>query len=229
VTERCRVWVYAQPLDGELSVENFALRECAMPEPKDGETLVRVKLINLHSATRNRMLGGSTKLGETDLSNYACAQELRSRDPVFREGDLIACQAGWQDHEIIRSDDAAIGYPAPSAAVQALNRTRSQWTYVFRPEMAAAWSPAVLMDVFGTSGMTAWFGLRQCGPVTPTDVVAVGGTTGSVGAIIAQLAKAAGAHVIGFARDDRCRWVVDTLGLDHCLDYAAADLDERIG
>jgi NADPH-dependent curcumin reductase CurA len=217
-----RRWVYARPIeDDTLRLEQFALVEAAVPELSDGEALVRVKLVNIHSSTRARMARGLTALGETDFSNYACAQVIASRDPAFREGDVIACQAGWQDYQVIRGQDGPVHYAPPQELVKALNGTNSQWCYVFRPAMVKMWPAEVLMEMFGTSGMTAYFGLRECGPIVPRDRVAVAGATGSVGSIAAQLAKIAGAYVVGFAGGaERCRWVVETLGLDACLDYA---------
>jgi NADPH-dependent curcumin reductase CurA len=42
--------------------------------------------------------------------------------------------------------------------------------------------------------------------------------------VLEQLAKIAGAYIVGFAGGaDRCRWVVETLGLDACVDYRAED------
>ncbi|MDB5479581.1 MAG: hypothetical protein JWO83_634 [Caulobacteraceae bacterium] len=225
-----RRWVYARPIeDDTLRLEQFALVEAAVPELSDGEALVRVKLVNIHSSTRARMARGLTALGETDFSNYACAQVIASRDPAFREGDVIACQAGWQDYQVIRGQDGPVHYAPPQELVKALNGTNSQWCYVFRPAMVKMWPAEVLMEMFGTSGMTAYFGLRECGPIVPRDRVAVAGATGSVGSIAAQLAKIAGAYVVGFAGGaERCRWVVETLGLDACLDYRADDFEEQL-
>jgi len=63
----------------------------------------------------------------------------------------------------------------------------------------------------------------------PSDAVLVAGATGSVGSIAAQLARIAGAYVVGFAGgDDRCTWAKETLGLDNCIDYRAADLVDRL-
>jgi len=79
-----------------------------------------------------------------------------------------------------------------------------------------------LMEMFGTSGMTAYFGMRECGPLMPRDCVAVAAATGSVGSIVAQLAKIAGCYVVGFGGGaDRCDWVLETLGIDKCIDYTA--------
>lgn len=230
MTDRYRQWVIARPLEGDdLTTDLFELREQPLPTLAEGQALVRVKLINIHSATRVRIARGATAVGDTDLTNYACAEVLQSRDKTFREGDLIACQAGWQDYQIVSSESRAILYPPPSELVKALNGTNSQWNYVFRPAMAKMWSPEILMDVFGTSGMTAYFGLRECGPLTPRDCVAIAGASGSVGSIAVQIAKIAGCYVVGFAGgEERCRWVVETLGADKCLDYRAPDFADRL-
>jgi len=225
-----RQWVYAQPMAADtLGPEQFALRELPLPELQAGQALVRVKLINIHSATRTRMANGATKLGDTDYSNYACAEVVASRDPAFQEGDTIACQAGWQDYQIISSADKSVGYGPPSELLKALNRTNSQWCYAFRPAMVKMWPAEVLMEMFGTSGMTAYFGLRESGPLMPRDNVAVAGTTGSVGSIAAQLAKIAGCYVVGFAGGpERCAWVMQTLGIDQCIDYRANDFEAQL-
>jgi len=212
-----------------LGLEQFSLRELPIPDLKPGQALVRVKLINIHSGTRWRMAVGSTELGATDRTNYACAEVIHSRDPVFKEGDVVACQAGWQEYQVISSEDASVGYGPPSALVKTLNRTNSQWTYVFRPAMVEMWPPEVLMEMFGTSGMTAYFGTRECGPLMPRDRVAVAAASGSVGSIAAQLARIAGCHVVGFAGGaDRCGWVREALRIQRCIDYKAHDFPQQL-
>lgn len=225
-----RQWIFAKPMVNDVvGRDQFELREAPIPELKEGQALVRVKLINIHSGTRARMGNGMTKLGDTDRSNYACAEVIQSRDKTFREGDVIACQAGWQDYQVVSSEDGSVGYGPASELVKALHGTNSQWSYVFRPAMVKMWSPEVLMEMFGTSGMTAYFGMRECGPLMPKNTVAVAGATGSVGSIAAQLAKIAGCYVVGFGGGaDRCKWVVDTLGIDKCIDYRAKDFDKQL-
>src|SRR5689334_5347356 len=107
-------------LDDVLEPNRFACRELPVPELAEGQALVCVKLINIHANTRLRMTLGAIALGETDPANYACAEVVQSRDPAFREGDIIACQARWQDYAVISSQDAAIGYGAANEATRAL-------------------------------------------------------------------------------------------------------------
>jgi len=174
MTETFRQWIHARPMsDDTIGPDQFEMRTLPVPVLQEGEALVRVKLINLHSATRTRMASGAVPIGDTDRSNYACAEVLASRDPVFAVGNVVACQAGWQELQVIRSVDGNLsGYPPPNDAVRALNRTNSQWCYTFRPALAERWPAEVLMEVFHTSGMTAYFGLRQCGPIGPGSQVA---------------------------------------------------------
>jgi NADPH-dependent curcumin reductase CurA len=225
-----RQWIVARPPAGDIvEPDLFALRELPVPELAAGQALARVKLINIHANTRLRLARGLVAAGSTDPSNYACAEIVQSRDPAFKEGDLIACQAGWQEFQIVNSRDGPVGHGARSPLVEALNGTCSPWTYVFRPAITRMWPADVLMDVLGSSGMTAYFGLRECGPLTPRDRVAVAGATGSVGAIAAQLARQAGCQVVGFGGGpDRCRRAVEILRIDDCLDYRAADFAHRL-
>jgi NADPH-dependent curcumin reductase CurA len=67
-----------------------------MPTLQDGQALVRVRLINIHSATRLRIARRSIAIGETDPNNYALGEVVLSRDPAFAVGAVVACQAGWQ-------------------------------------------------------------------------------------------------------------------------------------
>lgn len=223
-------WVVAKaPQDDDLTLDHFRHERVEMPQLEEGQALVRVRLVNIHSATRLRMARGLIREGETDRNNYACAQVVASRDERFTVGDLIACQAGWQEYDVISSSDLPVGFPEPHELVKALNGTRSAWNYVMRPALARMWPTSVLMDIFGTSGMTAWFGAREYGPLMPVDRVLVAAATGSVGSIFAQLAKIAGCHVVGLAGGaDRCRWVMDTLGADGCLDYRAETFEDDL-
>ena len=223
-----RQWVFTKPIEDALTAGHFEMRNLPLPALQEGEALVRVKLLNLHPGARFRMANGIVPLGTTDRSNFAYGEIVASRDPAFKEGDMVACQAGWQDYQIIRGGDGSIDYGPASEAVCALNGTRSQWTYVMRPELVARWPADALMEIFGTSGMTAWFGLRACGPLEPGMNVAVAGMTGSVGSLAAQIARAAGCKVVGFGGGpDRCARISAATGVD-CLDYRAPDFADQL-
>jgi len=238
VPKTVKKWILAKNVgdDNKLTLDHFKLVEQPMPQIKQGEALVKVILCNIHASTRNLMKkGGSTKVGETDMTNYACAQVIQSRDKTYREGDLIACSAGWNTYQTTSSDlsrgdvNAGHGAAREFALVEELNGTSSRTSYVFRPVMVRQFAPDVLMDVFGTSGLTAYYGVREVGPIMPRDRIAVAGTTGSVGAMAAQICRAKGAYVVGFGGGpDRAKWCVENLGIAAALDYRATDLDAQL-
>ncbi len=236
--KKVQKWVLAKNVgdDNKLTLDHFKLVEEPMPQIKQGEALVKVLLCNIHANTRNLMkAGGSTKVGETDKTNYSIAQVLQSRDKTFKEGNTITCAGGWNTYQTTSSDlsreDVGAGHGAPHefALVEEQNGTNSRTAYVFRPVMLKQFKPDVLMDVYGTSGLTAYYGVRECGPIMPRDRIAVAGTTGSVGAMAAQICKAKGAYVVGFGGGpERAKWVVDNLGMDVGLDYRDKDLDAKL-
>ncbi len=224
-------WVVATPVvDKKISEANFKLTEPPMPQIKDGQCLIQNILFNVHSGTRDRMSPtGITKPGETDNTNYTLARVLQSRDRTYKEGNIIACLGGWQDHQVISAEDGPQpGYDLPSPLVKRLNGTNNPWGYVFRPVMLEMHSADVLMDIFGTSGTTAYFGIRESGPLMPSDWCAVAGTTGSVGAMVAQILLYKGCHVIGFGGGaDRAKWVTDQFGIP-AIDYRAPDFEAQL-
>jgi NADPH-dependent curcumin reductase CurA len=60
-------------------------------------------------------------------------------------------------------------------------------------------------------------------------VVAAAASAGATGSIVAQLAKIAGCYVVGFAGgEEKCKWTVEELGLDRCIDYRADDFEEQV-
>lgn len=223
-------WVIAKLVqEHQLQPSHFRRETVAMPELREGEALVRIKLINVHSATQLRIEQGLTPLGETDPRNFACAQVVASKDPTFAVGDTVACQSDWQQYQVISSHSLPIGFNEPGPRVKVLNGTCSPWNYVFRPHLVKRWPSDVLMDVFGTSGLLAWFGMRENGPLQPGETVAVGAVSGSVGSMVAQLAKAAGCKVVGFASGrERCVQLTQTLGIDGCIDYHNEHFDDEL-
>jgi NADPH-dependent curcumin reductase CurA len=87
-----------------------------------------------------------------------------------------------------------------------------------------------LLSIYGSTGVTAWFGVGDVCALEPGDAFVVSGAAGGVGSIAGQLAKLKGAGiVVGIAgSDDKCRWVVDTLGFDACINYKTEDVAARL-
>jgi NADPH-dependent curcumin reductase CurA len=191
---------------GEATVDNFKLVEAPVPsldQLKDGEVLVRHHYLSLDPYMRGRM---------NDSKSYAEPQPLNavmiggtvgevvaSKHPKFKSGDTVLGMGGWQEYAVV---DAS----AKGAMLHKVDTTHIPLS-------------AYLGSV-GMPGVTAWYGLINIIQPKAGETVVVSAASGAVGSVVGQLAKARGCRVVGVAGgEDKCRYVVDELGFDACIDY----------
>src|SRR5215469_8245796 len=182
---------------GKLGPEHFKLTNGAMPEPKDGEALLRVRYISLDAANRAWMHGATYRSAveaNTVMAGGGIAEVVASKSPALAPGDIVFGDTGWQDY----------------AAIPAKHLTRM-------PKMEPM---THLLSVYGIAGLTAYFGLLNVGKPKEGETVVVSAAAGSVGSIVGQIAKIRGCHVIGIAGGkDKCQWLTSELGFDAAVDY----------
>src|SRR5262245_33336611 len=95
-----QVLLIAKPTD-KLGPEHFRLTEVPAPTPKDGEVLVRVRLISLDAANRAWMQGATYRSAVeagTVMAGGAIAEVVEARAAGFAPGDLVFTDTGWQDY-----------------------------------------------------------------------------------------------------------------------------------
>jgi NADPH-dependent curcumin reductase CurA len=184
--------------------EDFAIAETALPEPKDGDVLLRGLYLSLDPYMRGRISGvrsyaKPTEIGEV-IEGRVVGQVARSRDPAWHEGDFAFGGYGWPLYSAV-----------PASGLLRLD-----------PEEAPI---STALGVLGMPGMTAYIGLADIGQPKSGETVVVSAASGAVGAVAGQLAKRAGARVVGIAGGaDKCRYVTDELGFDAALDHRGSDL-----
>lgn len=182
---------------GKLGPEHFKLVEARIPEPKDGEVLLRVRLISLDAANRAWMHGATYRSAvetNTVMAGGGIAEVVSSKAPGFAAGDIVFGDTGWQDY----------------AAVPAKQLNKM-------PRMEPM---THLLSVYGIAGLTAYFGLLHVGQPKAGETVVVSAAAGSVGSIVGQIAKIKGCRVIGIAGgEEKCHWLTSTLGFDAAVDY----------
>ncbi len=89
--------------------------------------------------------------------------------------------------------------------------------------------PTYALHIFGATGLTAFFGLKEIGQVKAGEVVVVSAAAGAVGSTVVQLAKAWGCRVVGIAGGpEKCAFVRDGLGADACIDYKNEQVGEAL-
>src|SRR6201996_8802474 len=182
---------------GKLGPEHFKLTSAAIPEPQEGEALLRVRYISLDAANRAWMHGATYRAAvETNsvMAGGGIAEVISSKAPGLAAGDLVWADTGWQDY----------------AALPARHLTK----------MPKIQPMTHLLSIFGVAGLTAYFGLLEIGKPKQGETVVVSAAAGSVGSIVGQIAKIKGCHVIGIAGGrDKCHWLTSELGFDAAVDY----------
>ena len=193
--------IVAELPKGELRPDHFQLTEAPMPEPGEGEALVRTILMSIDAANRAWMQGATyreaVKAGDV-MHTYSIGQVVTSNDPKLSPGDIVATEAGWAEHVVVKAK-------------------RAQKLPDVRPL-------SNLLSVMGIAGKTAYHGLIGVGHPKAGETVVVSAAAGSVGMYVGQIAKVLGCRAVGIAGGpEKCQWVVDELGFDACIDYRDAD------
>jgi len=182
---------------GKLGHEHFRMSNAAIPEPKDGEALVRVHYISLDAANRAWMHGATYRSAveaNSVMAGGGIAEVVASKADGLKAGDIVFGDTGWQDY----------------AAIPAKHLTRM-------PKLEPM---THLLSVFGIAGLTAYFGLLDVAKPKSGETVVVSAAAGSVGSIVGQIARIKECSVVGIAGGkDKCDWLTSELGFDAAVDY----------
>lgn len=202
-----QVLLNSRPVGAPVS-DNFHLVETAIPQPGPGQMLLRTLYLSLDPYMRGRMsdapsYAAPVTIGEPMVGGTVSRVE-ESRHPDFQAGDLVVAYAGWQDYAL--SDGSGVIKLDPGMA-----------------------EPSMALGVLGMPGFTAHMGLLDIGQPKSGETVVVAAASGAVGSVVGQIARLKGCRVVGIAGGSKkCRYVVETLGFDTCIDHHSANLPEAL-
>lgn len=205
--ENRRIVLAARP-KGKPSADNFRTETQTLPELQDGQVLLRTLWLSLDPYMRGRMSDAPSYAAPVEIDDVmtggAVSRVEASRNPKFQQGDLVVGITGWQTHSI--SDGSGL-MPLPAGI----------------PE------PSMALGVLGMPGMTAFTGLTYIGEPKEGETLVVAAASGAVGSVVGQIAKLKGLKVVGVAGGaDKCRYVVDELGFDACIDHRAENFPAQL-
>ena len=182
---------------GKLGSQHFGMREGVVPDIKDGEVLLRVRLISLDAANRAWMHGATYRAAveaNTVMAGGGIGEVVASKSPDLAVGDIVFGDTGWQEYAAV---------PAKHLA-----------------KMPKIEPMTHLLSVYGIAGLTAYFGLLDVGKAKAGETVVVSAAAGSVGSIVGQIARIKGCRVVGIAGGkDKCNWLTSELSFDAAVDY----------
>ena len=193
---------------GEPQASDFQWVETAVPEIGSGQFLVRSHYLSLDPYMRGRMSEAKSyakpvELGEV-MFGGAVGEVVTSRHPKFKAGDMVVGTFGWQLYAV--SGGAGV-----------------------RKIMDRSLPLSAYLGVVGMPGVTAYVGLLDIGQPKSGETVVVSAAGGAVGGIVGQIARIHGCRAVGIAGGpEKCRYVVEDLGFDACVDYKAGRLKEDV-
>ena len=188
--------------EGEATAANFRLASTETPPLQDGQVLVRHHFLSLDPYMRGRMNAGKSyaqpqPLGEV-MQGGTVGEVVESKNPRYQPGDKVVGFGGWQQFSVVNADQPG--------ALRKVDTTHVPLSHY--------------LGAVGMPGVTAWYGLVKIIAPKAGDTVAISAATGAVGSAFAALAKARGCRVVGIAGGpDKCRYAVEALGYDACIDY----------
>lgn len=205
-----RQWLLATRPKGMVKETDFAYRETAIPEPQEGEFLVRNLYVAFEPAMRGWMMDRQSYIPPIQIGEVmraACVgQVIESRHPDLKPGDFVRGTFGWQD------------YMATSGG-----------GIIPVTKIAPGLSLTMPLSVLGTTGLTAYFGLLDLGRPQAGDTVVVSGAAGATGSVAGQIAKITGCRVIGIAGGpEKCDWLTSEAGFDAAIDYKSEPVQARL-
>ena len=202
--------VLARRPSGDVTEDCFRSEAATLPALVDGQVLALSRYLSLDPYMRPRMteLNSYTPAFEIDrpLTGGSVAEIVESRNPRFSPGDTVIGMMNWATYTV--HDGKGLRKIDPNAAPL----------------------PSYL-GVLGMPGFTAWYGMTQICKPKAGETAFVSAATGAVGQVAGQLAKIAGARVVGCAgEDEKCQWAVKELGYDECFNHRTArDIPTAIG
>jgi len=202
-----RVVVANRPT-GEPKPSDFRLETVPVPELEDGKILLRTNYLSLDPYMRLRMNDEKSYTAPVPIGGVmdgeVVAEVSRSRNPQFKEGDLVSAYTGWQEYAV-----------SDGQGVRKINVGNL-------PQSAA-------LGVLGMPGLTAYTGLLLIGQPKPGETVVVAAATGPVGSAVGQIAKIKGARAVGIAGGaEKCRALIEEFGFDAAIDHRAPDFADQL-
>ena len=206
-----RQWLLAKRPHGMVGEENFEYAETPIPEPGEGEVVVRNLFLSFDPTQRGWMEDRESYLPPVGLGEPMRAgsigQVAASNHADFAVGDMVQTTGGWQDFVVV----------APDQAIMGVNKI---------PDGVP---PEMMLSVLGVTGLTAYFGLLDLGEPKEGETVLVSGAAGATGSVAGQIAKIKGCRVVGIAGGpEKCAWLKDEAGFDDVIDYKNEDVNARI-
>ncbi|MEP6636668.1 MAG: NADP-dependent oxidoreductase [Acidobacteriota bacterium] len=193
---------------GMPSSENFRIADTALPQPQEGEVLVRTLYMSVDPYMRGRMSDRKSYIAPFEINEVitggVVGEVVESRSPMFQPGDLITGMLGWRKYSVVKGGELRKLDPKLAPVTTALG-------------------------ILGMPGLTAYFGLLDIGQPKEGETIVVSGAAGAVGMTVCQIGKIKGCRVVGIAgSDEKNHYLEEELWVDRTINYKTGDVKKEL-
>ena len=204
-----RKWILKERPSGLVKDSDFELVTEVLPKINEGEILLENLYLSFDPTQRgwlNDVPGylPPVQIGEV-IRSGGIGKVIDSNNPEYKTGDLTFGLIGWQTH--------------------CLTKPNVDDRFRIVPDLLPI---PTMLNVMGSTGITAYYGLIELGKPKSGETVLVSGAAGATGSVVVQIAKLKGCHVIGIAGGkEKCNWLKD-IGVDDVIDYKNSDVHKEL-
>jgi NADPH-dependent curcumin reductase CurA len=203
-----RQWRLKSRPSGLIKADNFELVSQPMPEPAEGQLLIRSVYLSLDPAMRGWLTDRPSYVPPVQIGDimrgFAVGIVEKSENPKFAAGDYVQGMFGWQEY-LLSNGEAVTKLPESGLPFSAY------------------------LGLFGLAGLTAYAGLLEVGQPKSGETLLISGAAGSVGSLVGQIGKIKGLRVVGIAgTDEKCNWLRGELAFDAAVNYKETDSKKQL-
>ena len=204
--------------EGMPKPSDFRIEENPVPEPGEGEVLIRTMYIGLEPRIRlmmnptsddNKAMrphGAMTDIGKV-IPGTVLGVIVKTKNEKYRVGDVVEGFLGWQNYVVTD------GEPHPSNNPEGLA--------ICDIEIADA---VDYIGPLGAPGLTAILALKHEGKLEEEETMVITSAAGMVGSLAGQLGLLCDAWVVGVtSTDEKCAYLKDQLDFDVVINYKTTE------
>jgi len=204
-----RQWLLAARPSGMIKESDFRWNETTVPALKDGQVVVRNLAFSFDPTQRGWMSMDTympaIPIGEV-MKAGTIGQVVESKRAGCAKGDLVQGLFGWEDYTV-NGCEGLMGLQ----------------------KLPPGTDPILALSLFGTTGLTAYFGTLAVGNVKPGETFVVSGAAGATGSVSGMIAKIKGCRVVGIAGGrEKCEWLTKVAGFDAAINYKHEKVGEAL-
>lgn len=199
--------------NGIPNEQTFQFLEVDIPLTGAGEALLKTLYVSVDPYMRGRMSYKASyatpfQIGEPIYGDLV-AQVVESNIGAYQVGDIVIGDVAterlkFQEYQVVQSGQVR------KFDMQGMN-------------------PSHALSVFGMPALTAYFGMMYIGNPKEGETVVVSGAAGAVGQVAGQLAKKAGATVVGIVGSSKkAAHITDKLGYDAAVEYKKGNVSQQL-